>query len=151
MYLCPSDPNGRAPGAAQTSYVAVVGPNAAWAGEKPRKLADFGKDALPHDHGRRGDQLGHPLGGTAGLVAGHSGSNRCNSPALALSSDHGRREEFFFTYDYGPGINVAMADGSVRFLRTDNRSPEDLRKILQIGGFKEEEIGITRPLRRSGA
>ena len=29
----------------QTSYVAVVGPNAAWAGEKPRKLADFGNDA----------------------------------------------------------------------------------------------------------
>ena len=30
--------------APQTSYVAVVGPNAAWAGEKPRKLADFGKE-----------------------------------------------------------------------------------------------------------
>ena len=26
------------------SYVAVVGPNAAWAGDKPRKLADFGDD-----------------------------------------------------------------------------------------------------------
>jgi len=32
-------------GALQTSYFAVVGPNAAWAGEKPRKLADFGTNA----------------------------------------------------------------------------------------------------------
>ena len=34
-----------------------------------------------------------------------------------------------------------QADGSVRFLRTGNRSPEELRRILQIGGFTEEEIG----------
>ena len=26
------------------------------------------------------------------------------------------------------------------FLRLGNRSPDDLRKLLQIGGFKEEEI-----------
>ena len=37
-YVCPSDPNAYAPGATQTSYVAVVGRNAAWAGEKSRKL-----------------------------------------------------------------------------------------------------------------
>ena len=37
----------------------------------------------------------------------------------ALSSNHRHAKEFFFTYDYGTGVNVAMADGSVRFLRTD--------------------------------
>ena len=29
-----------------TNYFAVVGPNAAWTGDKPRKLADLGKDAV---------------------------------------------------------------------------------------------------------
>ena len=46
-FVCPNDPTSNVPGATQTNYFAVVGPNAAWAGEKPRKLADFGKDA-PH-------------------------------------------------------------------------------------------------------
>ena len=36
VYACPADPSACAAGAAQTSYVAVVGPNAAWAGEKSR-------------------------------------------------------------------------------------------------------------------
>ena len=66
------------------------------------------------------------------------GAADAKSPALALSSHHGgRSEEFFFTYDYGTGVCVAMADGSVHFLRTDSLSPEDLRKVLQIGGCKE--------------
>ena len=43
------------------------------------------------------------------------------------------------------GVYVAMADGSVGFLRTGNRSTEDLRKVLQIGGYKEEARGFTRP------
>jgi prepilin-type processing-associated H-X9-DG protein len=58
-----------------------------------------------------------------------------------LASNHGRREEFFFTCDHDFGVNVAMADGSVRFLWLGNRSPEDLRKLFQIGGLKDEELG----------
>jgi len=64
------------------------------------------------------------------------------SPALALTSDHSRREEFFFTYDHAAAVHVAMADGCVRLLRFGNRSPDDLRKLLQVGGFKEEEFGV---------
>ncbi len=36
---------------------------------------------------------------------------------------------------------MALANGSVRFLRVGNRSPEDSRKLLQVGGFKEKEFG----------
>ena len=54
-------------------------------------------------------------------------------------SKHGRREEFFFTHDYG--VNVAMADGSVQHLWTTGRSNEDLRRVLQIGAYTKEEIG----------
>ena len=62
------------------------------------------------------------------------------SPAIILGSDHGRREDFFFIYDHMPVINVAMADGNVRTLPIGGRSPEELRRIFQIGGYTEEEM-----------
>ena len=103
-------------------------------------LTDFGKDAsntiMLVEVANSGISWAEPRDLSLDTLGAADGK----SPALALSSDHGRREEFFFTYDHAAGVNVAMADGSVRFLRTGNRSPEDLRKLLQIGGFKEEEI-----------
>ena len=40
-FVCPSDPRLNTSGGTAVNYVAVVGRNAAWAGAKPRKLADF--------------------------------------------------------------------------------------------------------------
>ena len=34
-----------------------------------------------------------------------------------------------------------MADGSVRFLRTSGRSNEDLARLFQVGGCREEDFG----------
>jgi prepilin-type processing-associated H-X9-DG protein len=141
MYPCPSDPNGRASHFTQTSYVVVVGPNAASAGEKPRKLTDFGKDASHTIMLIEVTSSGIPWAEPRDLLLDTLGAANGKSLALALTSNHGRREEFFFTYDHATGVHVAMADGSVRFLRIGNRSIDDLRKLLQIGGFKEEEIG----------
>ena len=67
----------------QTSYVAVVGPNAAWAGEKPRKLARFCRRDAQHDHARRGRRFGHRLDGTARPFAGHAWRGRAKSPAAS--------------------------------------------------------------------
>jgi hypothetical protein len=132
-YVCPCDP-GADP---QTNYVAVVGPDSAWTGAKPRKLADFGKDAshtiMLVESARSGVLWAEPrdfsLDSLSAAMAG--------SPAI--SSNHGLHEHFFFTY--GPGVNVALADGSVCYLSLGNRPPDDLRKLLQIGGFREEEAG----------
>ena len=66
-----------------------------------------------------------------------------------MSSHHIHREEFFYIYDRDPFISVALADGSVNVLRTAGLSTEDLRKVLQISGFKEGELGVAlndRPL-----
>ncbi|MGA2257715.1 MAG: hypothetical protein ABSG53_23890 [Thermoguttaceae bacterium] len=57
-----------------------------------------------------------------------------------MSSNHRPPEEFFFTYDHRPVVCMAMADGSVQVLQADGLSSEELRKILQIGGYKEEEL-----------
>ena len=151
-YFCPNDANARAPGATQTSYLAVVGPNAAWAGEKPRKMGpvDFPGDReisntimvieatnsdIPWTEPRDLSLDAH------GVAVG-------KSPAVDLSScHHGQHEEFFFTYDYyyGPRIHAAMADGSVQYLRTAGRSSEGMRKILQIGGCTKGEIDDPDP------
>jgi hypothetical protein len=142
VYLCPSDANGRTSHFTQTSYVAVVGPNAAWAGEKPRRLTDFGKDAshtiMLIEVTNSGIDWAEPRDLSLDTLSAANGK----SPALALTSDHGRREEFFFTNDHAAEVHVAMADGSVQTLRIGNRSPDDLRKLLQVGGFREEEFGV---------
>jgi len=44
-FSCPGDRDNYLPGSAQTDYLAVVGPGAAWAGDKPRSDADFHGDA----------------------------------------------------------------------------------------------------------
>ena len=125
----------------QTSYVAVVGPNAAWEGEKSRKLSDFGNDAshtiMLVEVTNSGIAWAEPRDLSLDTLVAANGK----SPALALTSNHGRREEFFFTYDYDSGVNVAMADGSVRFLRTGNRSPEDLRSSCKSVALRKKQIG----------
>jgi hypothetical protein len=64
--------------------------------------------------------------------------NDSTSRSPPLSSNHGRDEDFFFIYDRSCGVNVATADGSVDFLRTENVSTDSLRKMLQAGGYTEE-------------
>jgi hypothetical protein len=135
-FVCPNDPSSNAYGATQTNYFAVVGPNAAWAGANPRKLADFGKDAfhtiIVVESANSGVLCAEPRDFSLDLL----GTAPAGSPAI--SSNHGLSGQFFFIYV--PGVNVAMADGTVRFLHTGNRSADDLRKILQIGGYTDAEI-----------
>jgi prepilin-type processing-associated H-X9-DG protein len=57
-----------------------------------------------------------------------------------LSSNHRPPDSFFYTYTHSSGVNVAMADGSVQFLRTDNLSRDELRTILEIGGCTDEVL-----------
>ena len=139
IYLCPSDPPASISVRTPTSYVAVVGPRAAWEGEKPRKLGDFPGEtsntimlvevADPHI----------PWTEPRDLSLDTLGVTDAKSPPLVVSSYHGQREEFFFTYDRATGINVALADYGVRCWWLGNRSTEDLRKLLQIGGFTDKE------------
>jgi len=69
------------------------------------------------------------------------GAAGAKSSALAVSGNHGHSADFFFTYDRPCGANVAMADGSVHYLPPGSLSTEHLRKILQVGGYKEEASG----------
>jgi hypothetical protein len=141
VFVCPSDPNAYAPGATQTSYVAVVGRNAAWPGEKSRRLdsVDFQGGAsntiMVVEVANSGIQWSEPRDLSLDALAAAG----TKSPALTVSSNHGPREDFFFIYDHGCDANVAMADGHEDYLPPGSLSTENLRKILKIGGYTGEE------------
>ena len=59
---------------------------------------------------------------------------------MRLSSNHRPPDSFFYSYEATSGVNVALADGSVWYLRTDNLSAERVRQILEIGGFTDDAI-----------
>jgi prepilin-type processing-associated H-X9-DG protein len=140
-YECPSESREvRMSAAPQTSYLAVVGPNTAWSGVKPRKLADFGNQAshtiMVVELADSGVEWAEPRDFSLDVLGIVGATPR----AIPLSSNHRPRDGFFYTYGHASGVNVAMADGSMHFLRTDNLSPDELRKILEIGGCTDEVI-----------
>jgi hypothetical protein len=132
IYLCPSD-NAAAD---STSYVAVVGSGAAWAAENPRKLTDLGNEPshtiLLIEVANSGIAWSEPRDFSLDTL----NVSDSKSPPMTLASHRVGHSEFFFIYDAGTGIHVAMADGTAHFLRTDCLSSEDLRKVLAVGGCK---------------
>ena len=135
VYCCPSDPDsGRSQ---KTSYVAVVGPRAAWGGSEPRKLGDFR------------DETDSTI-----LVAGAAGAAidwmeprdlsfdkarmGINSPgAVCVSGDHLIRYGHFYHEEFG--ANVAMADGSVRSL-SERISQATVEAMLTIDGGEPIDV-----------
>jgi hypothetical protein len=140
IYACPAEPDAHAPGAIRTSYVAVVGPQSAWTGEKSRKLdsSDFVGSAGNTIMVVEAADSTIPWTEPRDLSLDALAVAEAGLPALTVSSNHGRREDFFFIYDRDGGVNVAMANGRARYLPLSNLPTTDLRKILQIGGCKEE-------------
>jgi len=136
-YVCPSDEDAHAQGATQTSYVAVVGSNAAWSGEKPKKAADvapLSQTIMVVEVADAGINWTEPkdLSLDALEAAGTQPST------VTVSSRHGTRNDFFYTYRFDSGANVALADGSVRYLPPGSLAPNVLPNYLRIGGCKEE-------------
>ncbi len=73
-----------------------------------------------------------------GLVVGLAIYIRYVGSRLAL-------EHFYVIFVWGLLLLYAllMADGSVKSLWTSDSSAEDLRKMLQVGGFEETDLAAT--------
>jgi hypothetical protein len=140
LYWCISDRTPIRSGLWRTNYVAVVGPNAAWSGDKARKLNDLGGKAadtiMVIEVANSGIAWSEPkdLSLSALEVTG------TNASTLVPSSKHGPHSNFFCTYGDALGAYAAMADGSVRYLPPDCLSAERLPDLLQIGGCKGDGI-----------
>jgi hypothetical protein len=137
-YVCPSDENAHARGATQTSYVAVVGANAAWSGEQPKKAANVAPSSqtiMVVEVTDAGINWSEPR--DLSLDALEAAGARPST--VTVSSKHGSGGSFFYTYRYCSGANAALADGSVRYLPPDRLAPNLLPSYLRIGGYKEED------------
>jgi len=138
VYECPSEPRGATTGtAARTNYFAVVGTNTVWADDQPSTAVDFGKYAshtiLLVEVAGSGVAWAEPRDFSLDALGVVDSKSRVSS-----SSNHRPPDSFFYAYDRVSGVGVAMADGSVGFLRTDNLSPDELRKILQVSGYTDD-------------
>ncbi len=141
-FLCPNESGPGPSGSTPTSYLAVVGPGAAWQGEKPRRLADFGGKAaetiMVVESLKSGIRWAEPRDIALGS---HAAVYPDLATMLAPAHPGGRDAHFLFIYYYAPGVHVIMADGKVRMLDTEGLTSEDLGKILQIGGCAEDTLG----------
>ena len=117
--------------------MAVVGSNAAWPGEKPGKLTgDRSKTIALVEVANAGIKWTEPR--DLSLDALQTIMPRTSD--VTASSKHGYHHTFFYDYGSCAGINVAMADGSVRFLGSACLAPEVLCDVLRVGGCTEAAI-----------
>ena len=107
-YVCPSDPTANTPNANRTNYVAVLGPNAAWLGDKPRKLDEFaGKEAdtiMVVEVADSGIAWAEPRDISLGALA----TAKSGASVLMPSSHHCPQSDFFYIYD---SFSCAGGDG----------------------------------------
>ena len=131
VFRCPSDlDSGTA-----ANYIAVVGPETAWPGEKPRKSSEIVDRShtilvvettwsdIPWTAPRDLDLATLPLE----ISPAHRPSPSDPPPRPAISSRH------------PGGAHVAFADGNVAFLPSDI-SPEKLQQLLNVSGPKPKDL-----------
>ncbi len=163
-YVCPSDEGARATGPARTSYVAIVGANAAWYDDKPRSL----DDAEFRAHASTTNLLAETilLAETASAIDWTEPKDLsldalqragASPDAVTVSSKHGcYGHDMFYDYEYDmpSGAFILLADGSTTFLGFWGRDVLVNKKfpdLLRIGGFKGDildEIRDSSPYRQ---
>ena len=137
-HACPSDEHSRMSDLTITNYVAVVGKDAAWAGEKPTHFDELSRGGgvsntiILVEVANSGIQWTEPRDLSLDALQ----ADDAKTPVLTLSSKHMcDLSTFFYTCTVpSKGGNVALADGSVRFLWANPSATEPLRRILKIGG-----------------
>ena len=128
-YSCPSDMDAYTRRATCTSYVAVVGPKAAWPGKEPKKLTgDLSQTIMLVESCNTDIQWTEPK--DVSLDAFLAGTPGC----ATISSKHPPDSEFFH-YTPLAGANVALADGSVVFLPGDLLASDKFPDMLKVGRF----------------
>ena len=115
LYSCPSNGRSWMTSPFETSYVALVGPKGEWPSEKATTNAVDGSPSSTIIVVEAANS-GIPWMEPRDLSVDALGTAGAESPALAPSSRHGPRTNFFWTYDHCSEVYAVMADGSVRCL-----------------------------------
>ncbi|MCE5266434.1 MAG: DUF1559 domain-containing protein [Planctomycetaceae bacterium] len=136
-FACPSDMVANGQVTSETSYVAVVGANAAWQGDKPQTVGNFGDSSFQTIMLVEATDAGIQWTEPRDLSLDAAQTPSTPTPRVRVLSRHGCVKDFFFTYPR-TGANVAMADASVRYLPPDALTPKVLPELLRVGGCTDE-------------
>jgi prepilin-type processing-associated H-X9-DG protein len=133
-YACPIDRDTYTRRATCTSYVAVVGSDAAWSGKKPGELTgDLSQTIMLVELSNADIQWTEPKDVSLDALLSRS-------PGCATVSSKHEPDSEFFNYNPPSGANVALADGSVKFLPGDLLASSKFPDMLKVGGFREAYI-----------
>jgi prepilin-type processing-associated H-X9-DG protein len=141
VYTCPIDASALKEGATTTSYVAVVGSNAAWHRGKrislnARELAGHTADTiLLIESSDSGIQWTEPRDFSLDDLQ----SAAAKASTTVIRAPHTRSNGYFF-HDTPTGANVAFVDGHESSLPAANLSAQSLKQLLTIGGCKDENF-----------
>jgi hypothetical protein len=133
LFACWSDSNAHSPRATSTNYVAVVGSRTAWPGAKPGKRAGDSSSTIMVVEVADAD-----IQWTAPRDLDIDSLRAVSPSCMTVSSKHYSGHEFF-TYS-PPGVNVALADGSVCFLPGGLLASDKFPDLLEVGGFRREYL-----------
>jgi hypothetical protein len=139
-FACPRNQGANVLGACQTTYLAVVGPQAAWAGAKPRKFAEIGADTASTILLIEAADSDVPWTKPSDYSADMLTIADDKHPPFMAPSHSGHYVEPFSIVDYRSGPNAAMIDCRVYHLPSDALVAESLSKTLRIGGYKVDEV-----------
>jgi hypothetical protein len=136
-FECPSDHRDRRPDTPYTysNYLAVVGPNTAWLGKKPRSLDDPELRGKGHSTVLAVESANTDIRWSEPKDMVADARHAVNAQPIA-SSPHMRAAESYFLSD-APMANAVMADASVRPIPFG--IPAD-SPIFQIGGCTDETL-----------
>jgi hypothetical protein len=140
LYKCPSDAIAWELGSTTTSYLAVVGSNTAWQRDKSVSLKDLeSRDELSNtilviETGDSGIQWSEPRD----LYLDTRQGTEAN-PLSTLQGPHMRDNGYFYNPTTS-AVTVAFADDGVRSLPAGILAPNNLQKLLAVGGCKEENV-----------
>jgi prepilin-type processing-associated H-X9-DG protein len=133
LFHCPNDPT-RKP---TTNYFAIIGPRTAWHGNTGRRLADIPDGATQTVLLMEAIGKNVPWSKPDDLSIDEA-VELLSSTREAIHTHYGSDGFFYRRFDQSPGINVAMADGSVRFLRLP--LPKDLAIALLTADGGEQGL-----------
>jgi prepilin-type processing-associated H-X9-DG protein len=132
VYACPGDAYARAAGSACTSYVAVVGADTLWPKDEPGRMPKAASETIMLVETSDG-QIPWTEPRDLNVDSLRAGSPDC----VTVSSNH-FPDNGFFVKTIRAGVNVVMADGSVRFVPGGLLASDKFPDLLKVGGAREK-------------
>ena len=137
-YVCPSDKEAWSKGTSITNYVAVVGSKTAWPGRQSKSRDDSDLRDNASSTILLTEVVNAGIHWTEPRDLSLSAMLDSNSSAVTVSSKHSYHNGFI--YQDTPAANVALVDGSARYMLFGQMPAKRLKRLFTVGGIREEDF-----------